>query len=79
MVIKQGYLIRKTLTKWGEGPSMVIGLVLATIGFTGIALAPTIPVLAFVVTFLALGTGFSNPAITGSMSLLASKDDQGRE
>ena len=47
------------------------------IGLSGIAWASTIPLLAVVITLLAVGNGFVNPSITGAISLLADPDDQG--
>jgi len=73
----QGYLIRKTLPKWGESRSLLIGLAAMAVGFTGIGWAPTVALMAVVVTILALGNGLSNPALTGSVSLLSGESEQG--
>jgi MFS transporter, DHA1 family, tetracycline resistance protein len=73
----QGYLIRKTLPKWGEAKSFLTGLVLMGAGFAGIALAGEIWQMAVAVTLLALGNGFSMPALTGSVSLLSPEESQG--
>jgi MFS family permease len=73
----QGYLIRKTLPKWGEAKSFLIGLVAMGAGFFGIAIAQEVWVLAIAVTALAVGNGFANPALLGSVSLLSPAESQG--
>lgn len=78
MVITQGYLIRKLIPRFGEGRILLTGLLFATIGFLGIAYAPSILWMAVAVTFLGLGNGFANPSLTGSMSLLTDADEQGQ-
>ena len=56
---------------------MRVGLVCMALGFVGIALAPT-PLWALLpVTLLALGNGFSNPAMNGVVSLLTTENEQG--
>lgn len=77
MALTQGLIIRRTLPKWGEARSYVLGLTLMMISFLGVAFAPNLWMLGLAVTILALGSGFSNPALTGSLSLLTSRDQQG--
>lgn len=77
MVLTQGYFIRKLLPKIGERKLMVLGLVLGALGLSGVAISHSIGVLTVAVTLLALGSGFSNPAITGSVSLLSKDSEQG--
>ncbi len=77
MVITQGYLIRKFLPRFGEKRLLPIGLILFAIGLGGCFFAETPWMMAPFVTFLAIGYGLSNPAITGSISLLSSKSTQG--
>ncbi|MCB0365714.1 MAG: MFS transporter [Bdellovibrionaceae bacterium] len=77
MVITQGYLIRKLLPKIGEKRMLMSGLVMKAAGLSGIALSGQIWGLAVAVTLLGLGTGFINPALSGSISLLTPEDQQG--
>ncbi|MCB0386119.1 MAG: MFS transporter, partial [Bdellovibrionales bacterium] len=77
MVITQGYIIRKLLPKIGERRMLMIGLVFKAVGLAGIALSGPVWGLAIAVTFLGLGTGFINPALSGSISLLTPEDQQG--
>lgn len=78
MVFTQGYLIRKFLPKWGERRVMVGGLFLSAFGMAGIAFCYSVVPLAIVMTLLGLGTGFINPSINGSISLLTDKSEQGQ-
>lgn len=77
MVITQGYLIRKLLPLWGEKKLLTTGLLMKGVGLAGIALSGEVWALAISVTFLGLGTGFINPALSGSISLLTPEDQQG--
>lgn len=76
-VITQGFIVRKLMPKLGEARMMTLGLILATIGFTGIAFAGSTIPLAVTVTLLGFGTGIFNPALMGSISLTAEPQDQG--
>lgn len=73
----QGYLLRKILPRWGESRSFLFGLAAMALGFVGIAVAMNMWWMALAVTFLAIGNGLSNPALTGSVSLLTSAENQG--
>lgn len=77
MVITQGYLIRKFLPIYGERTLLPIGLVCFSVGLMGCAFGSSPWMMAPFVTFLALGYGLSNPALTGSISLMSSDDTQG--
>lgn len=76
-VFSQGFLVRRLIPIWGERKTLRIGLTSFAIGLLGIAFAPTVGWMGVTMTFLALGTSFSNPASLGSISLLAGKDEQG--
>jgi MFS transporter, DHA1 family, tetracycline resistance protein len=77
IVITQGFLVRKLIPKIGERNVLRIGLTCMAIGLTGIAFAKHIWMMAIVQTFLAVGNGFTNPSIMGSVSLLVPTDEQG--
>lgn len=77
MVLTQGLFIRKLMPLWGERKVLLIGLFLFAIGIGGIGWAEHVWYLGIVVTLLALGSGFMNPAINGSISLLTSNEEQG--
>ncbi len=77
IVITQGFLVRKLIPKIGERNVLRIGLTCMAIGLTGIAFAKHIWMMAIVQTFLAVGNGFTNPSIMGSVSLLVPPDEQG--
>ena len=77
IVITQGLLVRRLIPKIGERNLLRIGLACMIIGMAGIAFAQHIWMMAVVQTFLALGNGFTNPSILGSVSLLIPADEQG--
>lgn len=77
IVFTQGYLIRKILPIYGEKQIMRIGLLLMAIGLGGIGFASNILWMAVLMTLLGLGSGMVNPATMGSISLLATKEEQG--
>ena len=77
MAFTQGYLVRRMMPKLGERTVMVVGLILAAIGMTGIGFSSMIMVLAVVMTVLAIGYGLAQPSILGSISLKADKTEQG--
>jgi DHA1 family tetracycline resistance protein-like MFS transporter len=77
IVFTQGFLVRKLIPKIGERNVLRIGLTCMAIGLLGIAFAQHIWMMAIVQTFLAIGNGFTNPSIMGSISLLVPTDEQG--
>ena len=77
MIFTQGYLVRKLIPRLGEKQVLRTGLILMTMGLSGIAIAQSIPILALTQTFLAIGIGFVNPAILGAVSLLTDSNEQG--
>jgi MFS family permease len=77
MVITQGFILRKLMPKLGERRLMFIGISCAMLGFFGIGIAKSLGPLAFAITLLGLGNGLANPALTGSVSLVSGKDEQG--
>ncbi len=77
MVFTQGFLIRKLLPRFGERNLLPRGIILMAIGFAGIGFANSAGVMALVMTALALGNGFTNPSILGSISLLTDGREQG--
>ncbi len=77
IVLTQGFLVRRLIPKVGEKQVLRAGLIFMVIGFSTIAIANSIPVLAIAQTFLAVGVGFTNPSILGAISLLTSDDEQG--
>lgn len=77
IVFTQGFLVRKLIPKIGERNVLRIGLTCMAIGLSGIAFAEHIWMMVIVQTFLAIGNGFTNPSIMGSISLLVPADEQG--
>lgn len=77
IIFTQGFLVRRLLPKWGERKVLRLGLLLFTLGLTGIALADNLGAMAVTMTLLSLGNGLSNPSVLGSISLLADSKEQG--
>lgn len=77
IVFTQGFLVRKLIPKIGERNVLRAGVILFSIGMFGIALAPTIPMMALTMTLLSIGNGLTNPSTLGSVSLLTGSDEQG--
>ena len=77
MALTQGGLVRKLLPIWGEKKVLALGLSSFTLGMIGIALAPNVSLLAVAMTLLSVGNGLANPALMGSISLLAEQSEQG--
>lgn len=77
IVFTQGFLVRKLIPKFGERYVLRLGLFFMTLGLAGIGIAPDLPSMAIVMTFLSLGNGLTNPSFLGSISLLVPADEQG--
>ena len=77
IVLTQGFLVRRLIPKIGERNMLRIGLACMIIGMAGIAFAEHLWMMAIVQTFLAVGNGFTNPSILGSVSLLIPAEEQG--
>lgn len=77
IVLTQGVLVRRLIPKFGEKQVLRFGLILMSMGLSGIAIAQSIYVVALTQTLLALGIGFVNPSTLGSVSLLIDAKEQG--
>ncbi len=77
MILTQGFLVRRLIPRYGEKQVLRFGLILMTMGLSGIAIAESIFVLAITQTLLAIGIGFTNPSTLGSISLLIDPKEQG--
>jgi predicted MFS family arabinose efflux permease len=77
MVITQGYLVRKLIPKLGERKLTILGLTCLGLGMFGIAVSDSYVGLAIAMTLIAIGNGFSNPSILGSISLASGSTEQG--
>jgi DHA1 family tetracycline resistance protein-like MFS transporter len=77
MAFNQGFLVRRLLPKFGEPVLLLVGMLVFAVSLGLTAMPPTVLSLAIAMTLLALGVGFVNPAINGSISQLTSSDEQG--
>ncbi len=77
MVFTQGFLVRKLIPALGEGKTVMWGLVIAGIGFAGVGMTNWLWFLTISVTLLCLGYGLASTCLSGAVSLLTSKEQQG--
>lgn len=77
IIFTQGFLVRRLIPKIGEKHVLRAGLILMTLGLSGIAFAESIYFLAVTQTLLSIGMGLTNPSILGSISLLTDPAEQG--
>ena len=77
MALTQGFLIRRLLPKWGERGLLTTGFFLFTVAMTLIGFSSSVFLMAIAMTLLALGSGFINPAMNGTLSILAGPQEQG--
>lgn len=77
IIFTQGFLVRRLIPKYGEKHVLRFGLIFMSMGFLGIAIAQSIPVMAITQTLLSLGVGFTNPSTLGAISLLIDGKEQG--
>ncbi len=77
MAFNQGFLVRRLLPKYGEPPLLFAGTLLFGLALILTGAASHVWMLGISMTMLALGSGFVNPSVNGSVSLLSDKDQQG--
>jgi len=77
MAITQGLLIRRLLPVWGERGLLFSGFILFTVAMFLTAVSPNLWVLALAMTVMAVGGGFINPSVHGTLSNLAGPHEQG--
>jgi DHA1 family tetracycline resistance protein-like MFS transporter len=74
----QGGVIRPVVRRLGDRTTLAIGLVCGLVGLVSTALAHSVPVFALALVPLALGIGFGHPTMASLVSLVATRDEQGR-
>jgi multidrug resistance protein len=77
MAFTQGFLIRKMIPKLGEAKMVVIGFLTMGLGLLGLSFSQELVLLCAAVTALAIGNGVSTPALSGSISLQSTPEEQG--
>ena len=77
IVLAQGFIVRRILPIFGEAKVLRLGLSMMFIGFLILIFADSLALLGLSMTLLAFGSGFTNPSILGSVSLLVSEQEQG--
>ena len=77
MVLTQGFLVRKWIPAFGERKVVMYGLIVAGIGFAGVGVFAWLWWLAISVTLLCVGYGLASTSLSGAVSLLTDKGQQG--
>jgi len=77
MVITQGWLIRRWMPRFGEGPLLIAGLTGFSLSLIAIPYSVSVAALGGAMTLLAVGNGLMRPPNLGLISLLTPSDEQG--
>lgn len=77
LVLTQGFLVRKLIPIFGENKTVIWGFIIAGIGFAGVGLTNWLWFLTVSVTLLCVGYGLASTCLSGAVSLLTSKNQQG--
>jgi MFS family permease len=70
-------ILGKLVTRLGELQLSRYGMLLLAIGLAGMAFSPNLPILAFFVALVPLGTAFTFPCVTGLLSRVVSPHERG--
>ena len=77
MVFTQGFLVRKLIPIYGEYKTVLWGFIIGGLGFVGVGLSDWLWLIALSVTFLSIGYSLASVGLSGTVSLLTHKDQQG--
>ncbi|NQW05676.1 MAG: MFS transporter [Acidobacteria bacterium] len=77
MVIAQGGLVRRAVERWGDYGTLVVGLGLSAVGFGGLSIAGSTPMLYVMVAVTALGVGLGTPTMAALVSHRSAAVEQG--
>ncbi|MBC7385472.1 MAG: MFS transporter [Cryobacterium sp.] len=77
-ILIQGGLVGRIVKKFGEDRVVVFSFVCATIGYSILAYAHTVPIVMLSATFSAFGGGVLRPALTSLISRQSPASQQGR-
>ncbi|MEI7974181.1 MAG: MFS transporter [Bdellovibrio sp.] len=73
----QGFLVRKLLPIWGERRTLLVGLLLFSLGLGLIPFWEQAWWVGLCMLFFVFGNSLTNPSLLGSVSLLSGAEDQG--
>lgn len=76
LAITQGFFVRYWIPKWGEKNIIIFGFIFMCFGFIGISI-PEIRTLTIAVTLMSLGYALCYTCLTGCISLVTPKENQG--
>ncbi|MEE2995981.1 MAG: MFS transporter [Pseudomonadota bacterium] len=77
MVVVQGGVVRPVSKRFGEGPLVVIGSLLMSIGFAAVLIVYSPPMAFIGGTLIAVGFGLANPSLSALISRNAPDEHQG--
>ncbi len=77
MAFTQGWLVRKTMPKFGERKTLIAGLLLFAVSLFFIPVAMNAILLGIAMTILAIGNGLMRPPNLGLISLATPENEQG--
>jgi len=77
MVVAQGGLVRQAVQRWGDRGTLMVGLVLSTIGFAGLSIAFSPAMLYLMVAVTAVGVGLGTPTMAALVSHRSGAIEQG--
>lgn len=77
IVVTQGVLVGRTVGRFGEKRTLLIGMGVLAVGLCSTGLSPGVPLVVLGAALIALGNGLVTPSINASVSRLSSSDDQG--
>ncbi|SIO58676.1 MFS transporter, DHA1 family, tetracycline resistance protein [Singulisphaera sp. GP187] len=73
----QGGFIRRLVPKYGEARLILVGVATVGLGFVGLALSESIPVLLGATLIVGVGQGLASPTVTGLLSRFTPDREQG--
>jgi predicted MFS family arabinose efflux permease len=77
MVVTQGGLVRRSVDRWGDLGTLMLGLGLSAVGFFGLSVATGTGQVYLVIAVLAIGVGLSLPTMASLVSQRTGQDEQG--
>lgn len=77
-ILTQGLVVRRLVPKIGEKTTVVLGILLISVGFVGLAYSVSARAMYASMAAVAMGSGLSNAALSALISLYAGPEVQGK-
>jgi len=75
--LMQGIIVRHLVSRFKEEKLAMVGIAVMALGFTLIAVVPTVSLLYFAITFIPVGSSLASPTLTGLISKRVTMQEQG--